>query len=117
VEGTQAETGLTTKRPAAHEAHTSPHVHPEEMLMFAIVPLIAGVALGLTAPRRTAVTAQIVFYVLAAAVLVATAPSHDATRAEGALLALAVLPLAALSLGAGLLIRSRRQSASAADTR
>lgn len=85
--------------------------------MFAIVPLITGVALGLTAPRRTAVIAQIVFYVLAAAVLVATAPSHDATRAEGALLALALLPLAALSLGAGLLIRSRRQNSPTADAR
>ena len=76
--------------------------------MIAIIPIITGVALGLTAPRRTAVIAQVVFYVLAAAVLIATAPSHDATRAEGALLALAVLPLAALSLAAGLRIRSRR---------
>ena len=85
--------------------------------MIAIIPLIAGVALGLTAPRRTAVIAQVVLYVLAAAVLVATAPSHDATRAEGALLALGLLPLAALSLGAGLLIRSRRRSTSTADAR
>jgi hypothetical protein len=85
--------------------------------MIAIIPLITGVALGLTAPRRTAVIAQIVFYVLAAAVLVATAPSHDSTRAQGALLALALLPLAALSLGGGLLIRSRRASSSTANAR
>jgi hypothetical protein len=58
-----------------------------------------------------------VFYVLAAVVLVTTAPSHDATRAEGALLALVLLPFAALSLGAGLLLRSRRQSSPTADAR
>ncbi len=85
--------------------------------MLAIIPLITGVALGLTAPRRTAVIAQIVFYVLAAAVLVATAPQHDATRAEGALLALGLLPLAALSLGAGLVIRSRRQDSPTTSVR
>jgi hypothetical protein len=78
--------------------------------MIAIIPLIAGVALGLTASRRTAVIAQIVFYAVAAAVLVATAPQHDATRAEGAVLALGLLPLAALSLGAGLFLRSRRDN-------
>ena len=85
--------------------------------MIAIIPLISGVALGLTAPRRTAVIAQAVFYVLAAAVLIATAPQHDATRAEGAFLALVLLPLAALSLGAGLLVRSRRQNSPTADAR
>jgi hypothetical protein len=82
--------------------------------MIAIIPIIAGVALGLTASRRTAVIAQVVFYLLAAAVLVATAPQHDATRAEGALLALGLLPLAALSLGAGLVLRSRRDNSSTA---
>ncbi|MDQ6797851.1 MAG: hypothetical protein M3011_07510 [Actinomycetota bacterium] len=85
--------------------------------MIAIIPLIAGIALGLTAPRRTAVIAQVVLYGLAAAVLIATAPQHDATRAEGALLALGLLPLAALSLGAGLLIRSRRQDSTTANAR
>jgi hypothetical protein len=85
--------------------------------MIAIIPLIAGVALGLTAPRRTAVIAQVVLYVLAAAVLVATAPQHDATRAQGGLLALGLLPLAALSLGAGLLIHSRRQGSTTANAR
>lgn len=85
--------------------------------MIAIIPLIAGVALGLTAPRRTAVIAQVVFYVIAAVVLVATAPQHDATRAEGAVLALGLFPLAALSLGAGLLIRSRREGSSTASAR
>lgn len=85
--------------------------------MIAIVPLIAGIALGITAPRRTAVIAQAVFFVLAAAVLVATAPQHDATRAQGGLLALGLLPLAALSLGAGILIRSRRQRSTPATAR
>ena len=78
--------------------------------MIAIIPLIAGVALGITAPRRTAVIAQVVLYLLAVAVLVGTAPQHDSSYAGGALLGLALLPLAALSLGAGLLIRSRRGS-------
>lgn len=85
--------------------------------MIAIIPLITGVALGLTAPRRTAIIAQIVFYVLAVAVLVGTAPQHDATHAEGALLGLALLPLAALSLAAGLLIRSRRERSRTATAR
>ena len=85
--------------------------------MIAIIPLIAGVALGLTAPRRTAVIAQVVFYLLAAAVLIATAPDHGATRVEGAVLALGLLPLAALSLGAGLLTRSRRQSSPSSSLR
>ncbi len=85
--------------------------------MIAIIPLIAGVALGLTAPRRTAVIAQIIFYLVAAAVLIATAPQHDATRAEGAVLALGLFPLAALSLGVGILIRSRRENSSTATAR
>jgi hypothetical protein len=85
--------------------------------MIAIIPLITGVALGLTAPRRTAIIAQVVFYAIAAAVLVATAPQHDATRAQGALLALVLLPLAALSLGAGLRIRSHREQSPAAGAR
>lgn len=83
--------------------------------MIAIIPLITGVALGLTAPRRTAVIAQVVFYALAAAVLIATAPSHDATRTQGALLALALFPLAALSLAAGLRLRSRRDGSAPAN--
>jgi hypothetical protein len=82
--------------------------------VIAIIPLITGIALGLTTPRRTAVIAQVVFYALAAAVLVASAPQHDATRAQGAVLALVLLPLAALSLGAGLLIRSRREDSTTA---
>jgi drug/metabolite transporter (DMT)-like permease len=97
-------------RRAEHEAHTQ--VTPtEETSMIAIIPLITGIALGITAPRRTAVIAQAVLFVLAAAVLVATAPDHDSTRAQGGLLALGLLPLAALSLGAGLLIRRRRSTA------
>jgi hypothetical protein len=78
--------------------------------MIAILPLIAGIALGLTVPRRTAIIAEAIFYLVAAAVVIATAPQHDATRAEGALLALGLLPLAALSLAAGIHIRARRAS-------
>jgi hypothetical protein len=80
--------------------------------MFAIVPIVAGIALGLTVARRTAIIAQAVLYLIAAAVFVTTASQHGSTTAKGALLALALLPLAALSLGAGLLIRSRRDDES-----
>ncbi len=83
--------------------------------MIAIIPLITGIALGLTAPRRTAVIAQIVSYLIAAAVLIATAPRHDSTHAQGAAFALVLLPLAALSLGVGLFIRARRQTSATAD--
>ncbi len=84
--------------------------------MIAIVPIVAGVALGLTAPRRTAVAVQSVLYIVAAVVLVVTAPQHDSTTAGGALFALGVLPLAALSLGAGLLIRARRDNSPAPNS-
>ncbi len=79
--------------------------------MIAIVPIVAGIALGLTAPRRTAVAVQSVLYIVAAVVLVVSAPQHGSTTAVGALFALGVLPLAALSLAAGLFIRSRRADA------
>ena len=78
--------------------------------MIAIVPIVAGIALGLTAPRNTAIAVQAALYVLAAIVLIVTAPQHNSSTAGGALFALALLPLAALSLGAGLLIRSRRDN-------
>jgi hypothetical protein len=81
--------------------------------MIAIIPLVAGVVLGLTTARRTALIAQAAFYVLGAVTLVITAPRHDASYGEGAVLALALLPLAAISLGVGVLIRSRRDNSPA----
>lgn len=76
--------------------------------MVAVVPIVAGFLLALSMPLRIAIAVQAVLYLAAAGVLIASAPDHGSTHATGALIALVVLPLAALSIGAGMWVRSRR---------
>jgi hypothetical protein len=76
--------------------------------MFAILPLVGGILLGWFAPRTIAIVVQAVLICVAGAVLIATAPDHDATHAQGALLALAVAVVSIGTLALGFWIRSRR---------
>jgi predicted lysophospholipase L1 biosynthesis ABC-type transport system permease subunit len=76
--------------------------------MFAILPIVGGVLLGLFAPRRAAVGGQIALWAIAAAVLTATAPRHGGSYADGWLIAPALAVVSALTLLAGLYLARRR---------
>jgi hypothetical protein len=50
--------------------------------MFALLPLAGGLLLGWLAPRRTAIAVQIVFCVLAVAMLTISAPDHGGAHRD-----------------------------------
>lgn len=69
--------------------------------MFALLPLIGGIILGLLAPRRLAIALQVVFFAVAAIAMTASAPDHGGTYADAYWLVplLAVVSAATLALG------------------
>jgi len=79
--------------------------------MTAILPLLGGLLLGRFAPARVAIALQVVFYALAAAALIATAPDHGGSHTDGVLLSLVLAPLSALTYFIGWLWRRRTQRA------
>jgi drug/metabolite transporter (DMT)-like permease len=82
--------------------------------MLAVLPLLGGLLLGrFVANRRVAAAGQAAFYVLAAVVLIATAPSHGSSHSEGALLALVLAPAAAATFALGIFWKTRSVSAHA----
>jgi nitrate/nitrite transporter NarK len=70
--------------------------------MFAILPLLGGLIAGRIAPRRLAIALQVAFYVLAAAVIIATSPQHHASHTSGVILSLVLAPLSAATLLGGM---------------
>jgi hypothetical protein len=81
--------------------------------MSALVPLIGGLLLARFAGRRVVViSAELVLFALAAAVLIATAPSHDSSYGTGVVLSAILAPLSALTVVLGSLWRSRATASS-----
>ena len=76
--------------------------------MFAILPIAGGVLLGLFAPRRIAIAAQIVLWAVATAVLTLTAPDHGGSYRDGWLIGPALAVVSALTLLLGLWLAGRR---------
>ena len=86
--------------------------------MSAVLPLLGGLLLGrFVADRRLAIAAQVVLFLIAAAVLVASAPTHDASHAQGALLAAILAPVSAAVFALGTLWRTRTRVAIPANQR
>jgi hypothetical protein len=81
--------------------------------MFALLPLVGGLLLGWLAPRRIAIPVQVVFYAIATAMLVMSAPDHGGRYRDGLWLgpALAVVSAVALLLGFWLARRDTRRLA------
>ncbi len=75
--------------------------------MAAVLPLIGGVLLARFAARRTTVAVEIVFYALAATVLIATAPDHGHSYGSGVILSMVLAPLCVLAVVLGSLWRNR----------
>jgi hypothetical protein len=69
--------------------------------MFALLPLVGGLLLGLLAPRRTAIAAQILLCGLAVALLTSSAPDHGGSYRDIVWIApvLALASAGALLLG------------------
>lgn len=80
--------------------------------MIALLPLIGGILLGWFAPRKVAVGGQIALILIAAVMLVVSAPWHGSTYAGGALLSLAMAVVAAGSLYLGIRLGRRRVNVS-----
>ncbi|MEY2465449.1 MAG: hypothetical protein QOH64_3587 [Acidimicrobiaceae bacterium] len=79
--------------------------------MIAVLPLIGGLLLGrFVANRRAAIAAQAALVALAAAVLIATAPSHDASYGEGVLLAVILVPVCIATFALGSLWQRRNHA-------
>lgn len=76
--------------------------------MAALLPLLGGILLARFQGRRHLVIGiEVALYALAAAVLVATAPDHNASYAKGAVLSAVLAPLCALAVVLGLVWRRR----------
>ncbi|MEY2423784.1 MAG: hypothetical protein QOI95_3851 [Acidimicrobiaceae bacterium] len=79
--------------------------------MIAVLPLIGGLLLGrFVANRRGAIAAQAALVALAAAVLIATAPSHDTSYGEGVLLAVILVPVSVATFALGALWQRRNHA-------
>jgi hypothetical protein len=76
--------------------------------MFLLLPLVGGVLAGWLAPRRTAIGLQIVFAVVAATVVTASAPQHGADYGIVVWVVPITIVVSAVGLAIGLLVRSRR---------
>jgi drug/metabolite transporter (DMT)-like permease len=76
--------------------------------MFAVLPLVGGLLLGrFVTNRRAAIAVQIVLFAIAAAILIATAPSHDSSYGSGIIFAVILAPVSAATLALGSLWQSR----------
>jgi hypothetical protein len=76
--------------------------------MFALLPLVGGLLLGLLARRRIAIALQVVFFTVAAAAMTASAPDHGGTYADALWLVPILALVSAATLSAGLWIARRR---------
>jgi len=76
--------------------------------MFALLPIAGGVLLGWLASRRVAVAAEIVFVVIAAVVMISTAPDHGHSSASMWWLAPVLAVVGAGALLVGFRVAARR---------
>jgi peptidoglycan/LPS O-acetylase OafA/YrhL len=77
--------------------------------MAALLPLIGGVLLArFVTSRTTVIAAELVFYALAATVLIATAPDHGHSYGSGVILSIVLAPLCVLAVVLGSLWQNRR---------
>jgi len=69
--------------------------------LFALLPVIGGLLLGWLAPRRTAITAQVVLFAVAATMVTLSAPDHGGGYGDVVWIApgLAIASTATLLLG------------------
>jgi len=69
--------------------------------MFALLPVIGGLLAGWLAPRKVAIALQIAFYLVAVAMLTASAPDHGGAYSDVVWIApaLAVVSAGTLILG------------------
>ena len=76
--------------------------------MIAVVSLVVGLFIArYMESLRTVVLVQFALYLLGAAALIVTAPSHGSTRLQGLLLSVALAPLTALVVFLGRMWRTR----------
>jgi hypothetical protein len=81
--------------------------------MSAVLPLLGGLLLGrFVANRAVAYAAQAALYAAAAAILIATAPSHGSSHGQAAILALVLAPAAVATFALGTFWKSRSTTAS-----
>ena len=80
--------------------------------MSAVLPLIGGLLLGrFMSNRRVAIAIQAVLYLIAAVVLIATAPSHNSTHAHGLIFAVVLAPVSAVTFALGSIWQHRTTAA------
>ena len=76
--------------------------------MSALLPLLGGLLLArFVAQRRIVVLVEVIFFALAAAMLIATAPDHGHDYAAGVLLSAVLAPLCVLTVVLGSVWRSK----------
>jgi uncharacterized membrane protein YidH (DUF202 family) len=78
--------------------------------MFAVLPLVGGMILGLLARRRTAIALQVVLFAIAAIAMALSAPDHGGSYTDAFWLVPILVLVSAVTLGAGLWIARRRAS-------
>jgi hypothetical protein len=77
--------------------------------MLLLLPLIGGVFAGWLAPMRVAIALQVVFAVVGASVVVASAPQHGTTHTAAAIWVIPLtIVLSAVALAGGIVLRRRR---------
>jgi uncharacterized protein (TIGR03382 family) len=76
--------------------------------MFLLLPLVGGVLAGWLASKRTAITLQVVFAVVAASVVTASAPLHGADYGIVVWVVPITIVVSVIGLGLGFLVRRRR---------
>ena len=76
--------------------------------MSAVLPLLGGLLLGrFVRNLRIAAAIQVAFYAIAAAALIASAPSHGSSHAQGAILAIVLAPVSAATFYLGTIWQHR----------
>ena len=76
--------------------------------MFLLLPLVGGVLAGWLASKRTAITLQVAFAVVAASVVTASAPLHGADYGIVVWVIPITIVVSFIGLSLGFLVRRRR---------
>ena len=76
--------------------------------MFLLLPLIGGLLLGWLAPRRVAIPAEIVLFLIGALMFVLSAPDHHATYTDSVLICIPAALVSAGTTALGVWLRRRR---------